>query len=79
MPCEFFRVSVGGSDKTIHPKDSPTAPCDVCLATAAASQASSGKKQLACRVQVYFVNDANPINNFEHFGRIVEGLGYRYA
>ncbi|XP_069758321.1 short-chain dehydrogenase/reductase family 42E member 1 isoform X2 [Narcine bancroftii] len=43
-----------------------------------ASEALTGNKNYIAAGQAYFISDGKPINNFEFFKPLVEGLGYKY-
>uniref|UniRef100_UPI00398F4570 short-chain dehydrogenase/reductase family 42E member 1 isoform X1 n=1 Tax=Pristiophorus japonicus TaxID=55135 RepID=UPI00398F4570 len=43
-----------------------------------ASEALTGGKNYIAAGQAYFISDGKPVNNFEFFRPLVEGLGYKY-
>ncbi|XP_062923202.1 short-chain dehydrogenase/reductase family 42E member 1 [Mobula hypostoma] len=43
-----------------------------------ASEALKGGKNYVAAGQAYFISDGKPVNNFEFFRPLVEGLGYKY-
>ncbi|XP_043562593.1 short-chain dehydrogenase/reductase family 42E member 1 isoform X1 [Chiloscyllium plagiosum] len=43
-----------------------------------ASEALTGRKNHIAGGQAYFISDGKPVNNFEFFKPLVEGLGYKY-
>lgn len=43
-----------------------------------ASEALTGQKDYIAAGQAYFISDGKPVNNFEFFKPLVEGLGYKY-
>mmetsp|Transcript_9400 Transcript_9400/g.16634 ORF Transcript_9400/g.16634 Transcript_9400/m.16634 type:complete len:430 (-) Transcript_9400:448-1737(-) len=43
-----------------------------------AAQGLTAEKACVAGGKAYFINDEQPVNNFEHFRRLIEGLGYRW-
>ncbi|XP_067905273.1 short-chain dehydrogenase/reductase family 42E member 1 isoform X2 [Heterodontus francisci] len=43
-----------------------------------ASEALTGRKNYIAAGQAYFISDGKPVNNFEFFKPLVEGLGYKH-
>ncbi|KAM9481384.1 short-chain dehydrogenase/reductase family 42E member 1 [Clarias gariepinus] len=70
----FFRVVYGGAESLVEFVHVDNLVC----AHELAAEALTDKRQHRADGQAYFISDGRPINNFEFFRPLVEGLGYTF-